>query len=179
MKFATRFVVLCLGIIFVSPGFYSAQQTAASLSGTWSGRATQQGAKAFNVTVILDGSGSGFIEYPNKKCGGTLRFVRKNGDTLSYQETITHGKTTCAQNGRVDLLSDGNTLAWTWSAGADKATATLAETEVGGSSGCSDCDLNYDNSIQACYPIANSGDQQRCQDRADDDARTCHASCKN
>jgi hypothetical protein len=179
MKVGARFIIFCVGMIILAPGFFLAQQTDARLAGTWSGRATRQGAKSYTVTVILDGTGAGFIEYPNRKCGGTLRFVRKSGDTLSYQETITHGAASCTQSGRVDLVPSGSVLAWNWSAGEDKATATLTTTQTVALSGCPDCDLNYDKDMQACYPVGNSGIQQKCLEKADEDLRTCQMSCKN
>jgi hypothetical protein len=179
MKMAARFLVIFVGIAILAPGFYLAQQTAAGLTGTWSGRATRQGAKSYSVTVILDGTGSGFIEYPNMKCGGTLKFVRKYGDTLSYKETITHGKAKCSEDGRVDLIPSGNVVAWSWSAGDDKATATLTATQANALNGCPECELNYDKDLQACYALPNLGDQQKCEDKADEDSRTCGASCRN
>lgn len=178
MKVAARFLIVFVGFIALIPGFFSAQQTAAGLAGTWSGRATKPGVRPYTVTVVLDGTGAGFIEYPSMKCGGTLHFVRKNGDALTYRETITHGKTKCSEEGRVDLLPSGNSLAWTWSAGEQKATATLTEMQSSGESGCVDCDLNYDRDLVACYRAANAAEQQRCQDRADEDARTCRTTCK-
>jgi hypothetical protein len=178
MKMASRFLVVCVGIVVLVLGFLSAQETAAGLSGTWSGRATKEGAKPYKVTVILDGSGAGFIEYPAMKCGGTLHFVRKTGDTLSYRETITHGKASCAENGRVDVVPNGNVLAWSWSAGEHKASATLSKMEAIALSGCADCDLKYDQDLQACYRIANSVDQQKCQDQAEEDAQDCQGTCK-
>ena len=178
MKLATRFLLICIGIVILIPGIFSAQGTVAGLSGTWSGRTTSQAAKPYRVTVILDGTGSGFIEYPNRKCGGTLRFLGKNENTSSYQETITHGKANCPQSGRVALIPDGNALDWSWTAADDKATATLTSTQSGQLTGCPDCDLAFAKDIQACYVVGNTTGQQACLDKADDDARACQMSCR-
>ena len=178
MKVATRFLVVCVGIVVLVLGFLSAQQTAPGLAGTWSGRATKQGTKSYRVTVILNGSGAGFIEYADMKCGGTLRFVRKEGNILSYKETITHEKTACAQDGQMDVVANGKVLVWSWSAGESKATAKLTATLASAPSGCERCDFAYDRDFQACYRLANAGDQQKCQDLAEEDALTCKRSCQ-
>lgn len=128
--------------------------------------------------MILDGSGAGFIEYPEMKCGGTLRFLRQAGDTLSYGETITHGKASCGPDGRVDVVPSENALTWNWSAGENKATAMLSKTSAGALAGCVQCDINYDRDIQACYRRTNAADQQKCEDVAQDDAKSCNATCK-
>jgi hypothetical protein len=177
VKIAARFLIICVGILIAIPGLFSAQETTAGLSGTWSGRATKEGAKPYPVRVILDGSGAGYIEYPNKKCGGTLRFIGKNGNTSSYQETITHGQANCPQSGRVALIPDGKALTWSWSARDDKATATLTSTQAG-LTGCPDCDLSFDKDIQACYVVGNNTGQQACLDKADDNLRSCQMSCR-
>lgn len=182
MKTFARYIVLSIAVLILAPGLFWARQTAPGLAGTWSGKTTKhEGPKssATNVIFILDGSGAGFIEYPKLKCGGTLHLVRKNGDTLSYQETITHGKANCSEDGRVDVVPDGNALAWTWSAGQNKATATLTASQASSALGCVECDVNYDNELQACYRMTNSADQQKCQNNADDDLRICQTSCKD
>ncbi len=178
MKVVIRVLIVCIGIAILIPSIFSAQGTAAGLAGTWSGRTTSQAAKPYRVTVILDGTGSGFIEYPNRKCGGTLRFLGKNGNTSTYQETITHGKASCPQSGRVALIPDGNALAWSWTAGDDKSIATLTSTQAGQLTGCPDCDLNLAKDIQACYGVGNTPGLQACLDKADEASRTCQMSCR-
>ena len=178
MRIAIGFLIVCIGIVILIPTILPAQGTPAALAGTWSGRTASQPAKPYRVTVILDATGAGFIEYPNRKCGGTLRFVHKYGDTLSYQETITHGMTSCPKNGRVRLIPSGNTLAWSWTAGDDRATATLTSSNAGQLTGCPDCDLSLARDIQACYVTGNSSGLQTCLDKADEDSRTCQMSCR-
>jgi hypothetical protein len=178
VKSVIRVLIACIGIVILIPGIFSAQGTATELAGTWSGRTTSQSAKPYRVTVILDGTGSGFIEYPNRKCGGTLRFIGKNGNTSSYQESITHGKANCTVSGRVVLIPEGNALAFSWSAGDDKATATLTSTQSGQLTGCPDCDLALAKDIQACYGVGNTPGLQACLDKADEDSRTCQMSCR-
>jgi hypothetical protein len=181
MKLAASVAFVCLCIAVLVSGVLHAQKPATGLAGgMWSGRATGTDAQSYSVTVTLDGSGNGFVEYPSMKCGGKLRFVRKNGATFSYRETITHGQTKCGAAGQVDLIPNGTQLMLTRSAGASKATATLASVDNPGPNGCASCELNYDQSYQACFrSSASADDRQKCQDRAEDDLHTCEGVCQD
>jgi hypothetical protein len=181
MKLAASALCICLGIAVLISSPLRAQKTAPGLAGgMWSGRATGADAKSFSVTVTLDGSGAGFIEYPSLKCGGKLRFVRKNGELFSYRETITHGQSRCGAAGQVDLVANGSELMLTRSAGGSKSTATLTSVDSPGPNGCASCELNYDRNYQSCFNTTNSSDdRQKCQDRAEDNLHTCEGVCQD
>jgi hypothetical protein len=179
MKLAAGVVFIYFGIAVLLSSALQAQKPAVGLSGgMWSGQATGADAKSYSVTVTLDGTGAGFVEYPSMKCGGRLQFVRKSGDTFSYREKITHGQAKCGPAGQVDMVPNGSQLIWTRSAGGTKATATLTSVDNPGPNGCASCELDYDQAIQACIRVANSDERQKCQDRAEDDLQTCEGACQ-
>jgi hypothetical protein len=178
MKMKACFFFVCLVVAVAASGLIHAQNAAARPAGRWSGRATGTDAKPYSVTVILDESGAGLIEYPSLKCGGTLRFVRRSGAAFVYQEKITHGQTKCGQGGRIDVLPDGAQIGWTRSISGTKATATLTSDEDLAEDSCASCEVNYDQALQACFRIANPDDQQKCHDRAEDDLNTCERICR-
>jgi hypothetical protein len=126
----------------------------------------------------MDGSGSGFIEYPSLKCGGKLRFVHKNGDTFSYREMITHGQSKCGAAGVIDIVPDGDQLLWTRSVGENKSTATLMTVAAPGPNACATCELHFDQNYQACDRVSNSDERPKCQETAEDDLRACEGACQ-
>lgn len=177
MKFAAGVVFLV--ILFLPSRLLDAQKTVTGLArGTWSGRASGTDAKSYSVTVTLDGTGAGFVEYPSRKCGGTLRFVRQYGNTFSYRETITHGQTKCGPAALVDMVPNGEQVLWTRAAGSQKVTATLTVVDNPGPHACARCEMDYDQNVAACYRIANADDRQKCQDRAEDNLHTCEQICE-
>jgi hypothetical protein len=177
MKVAGGVAFICLGIALCVSGFGHAQKPAAGLaSGMWSGEASSAGARSYSVTVSLDGSGAGFIEYPSMKCGGRLRFVRQNGAAYSYRETITHGQTKCTA-GVVDLVPDGSQLTWIHTAGSQRVTATLDTVDNRANDDCTSCELNYDQALQACFRTSGD-DRQKCQEHAEDDLHSCEGACQ-
>jgi hypothetical protein len=179
MKVASVVVLVALAMFVMMSGFLHAQKPAAGLAeGVWSGRATGSDSKSFSVTLTMDGSGAGFVEYPSMKCGGQLRFVRKNGESFSYRETITHGQAKCGAAGVIDLTPDGDKLALIRSAGATKSTATLTRVDQPGPNQCATCELHYDQTYQGCYRISDADERQKCQDTAEDDLRTCEGECQ-
>lgn len=179
MKLAARLCCLVfLGIAVLICGSLHAQKAPTGLArGSWSGRVTGSDSKTYTVTVSLDGNGGGFVEYPSLKCGGTLRFFRKNGDAYSYRETVTHGQSHCRAAGTIDLASNGDQVTWTKTAGGDKSTATLTVPDTPGPNACATCELTYDQSYVACDRTSNADDKQKCRERAEDDLRTCEGAC--
>lgn len=177
MKLAASVAFICTGLFFAASGFPQAQKPAPGVAkGTWSGQAT--GSKSYSVTVWMDGSGKGYVEYPSLKCGGRLTFVKKNADTSSYRETITHGQAKCGAAGQIDLTPDGEQMGWARTAGSNHSNATLTLVAEPGPNQCAACELHYDQSYQACYRNSNMDDRQKCQDTAEDDLRACEGACK-
>jgi hypothetical protein len=178
MKVAGGVAFICFSIAFCVSGFGYAQKPPAGLaSGMWSGQASGSDAKSYSITVSLDGSGAGFIEYPSMKCGGRLKFVRQSGTAYSYRETITHGRTKCTA-GVVDLVPNGSQVTWIHTASGQRVTATLNTVDNQGNDGCTSCELDYDQALQACFRSTGE-DRQRCQDRAEDDLHACEGACQN
>jgi hypothetical protein len=180
-KFAGFFLFVCLCVAALFAGFALGQDAGANgPMGRWSGRATDANSKSFNVTVMLDGSGAGFIEYPSRKCGGSLKLVRRGNTSFSYQERITHGQAACTTGGFVDLAPNGGQMDWTRTAGGTKSTAVLDSDEgTAAPNGCASCEMNYDQSIQSCARSnSTSDDRQKCRSQADDDLRNCEGDCR-
>jgi hypothetical protein len=178
MKLAASLFVVCLSIVGIS-GYVHAQKNAPGLAGgRWAGRADAGDAKSYSVTVILDGNGTGFIEYPSMKCGGTLHFVRKNGEAFLYREAITHGQSKCGASGQVELIPDGADLTWTRLSAGTHASATLSSVQSENTGDCTSCEISYDQSVAACYRNPSMDDRQKCLDRAEDDLHTCEGICK-
>jgi len=168
-----------VGISILAFSSLDAQNSSTGLArGIWSGSAKGPDSKPYRVTVTLDGTGTGFVEYSTMKCGGKLRFVRKNGMTYSYGETITHGQAKCGAAGRVDLIANGEQLMWTRITGNKKTSATLLSVGMPDPDDCTSCELNYDQNYDACFTISNADDRQKCQDRAQDNLQTCESDCQ-
>jgi hypothetical protein len=60
----------------------------------------------------------GSINYPSSQCGGKLDFLRKEGKTFFYRETIQFGKDRCIDGGTVQIepspYNDPNSWNWRW-----------------------------------------------------------------
>ncbi len=168
-----------VGVCILAFSSLDAQNTSTGLArGIWSGSASGPASKPYHVTVTLDGAGTGFIEYSTMKCGGKLRFVRKNGMTYSYRETITHGQAKCGAAGQVNLVASGEQLMWTRISGNQKTSGTLSSVDMPDPNDCTTCELNYDQNYDACYTIPNADDRQKCLDRAQDNLQTCESDCQ-
>lgn len=179
MKFAMGLILICLGVVILPFSLLEAQKVDMGLArGMWSGRATGTNVKSYSVTVALDGTGVGFVEYPSLKCGGKLRFVRQIGNQYSYRETITHGQTRCGAAGQLVMIPDGDQLYWTRDTSGKKVTATLTNVDNPGPHACTTCELSYDQSVVACYRLNNADDRQKCQDNAEEARRACEQICE-
>jgi hypothetical protein len=81
------------------------------------------------VTLTLrveNGIVSGYVDYPEFGCGGSVASESIDHQTLWLQETITYGGGPCAPNGRVSVVLQSNdTAAWAWYQGTTRATALL------------------------------------------------------
>jgi hypothetical protein len=179
MKIATSVAGVCFSIIVLCSLVHAQNSSVGMLAGTWSGKATGGAAKSYSVTVSLNGTGTGFVEYPSMKCGGTLKFVRKSGDSYSYHETITHGQARCGAAGQIDMSPDGSNVAWARTSAGNRTTATLTNTDNPDPNGCASCEMNYDQSAQQCERSASPDDRQKCLDHAEDDLHMCEGNCRS
>lgn len=179
MKFVMGVILICFAMVILTFSSLDAQKVDMGLArGMWSGRASGTDVRPYSVTVTLDGTGAGFVEYPSRKCGGKLRFVRQIGNQYSYRETITHGQTKCGAAAQLVMIPDGNQLYWTRVAGGQKVAATLTNVDNPGPHACTTCELNYDQSVVACYRLASADDRQKCQDTAEENRRACEQVCE-
>ena len=87
-------------------------------NGRWTGNVNQQPvSRPYSIVTSLDNcqpnSQCGEVEYPELSCGGYWTFLRLDGDTYYFRETITYGGDHCLDNGLVTLQSriDGR---WNW-----------------------------------------------------------------
>lgn len=179
MRVLLGVILFCLGVCVFSFSSLHAQNSSTGLArGMWSGHYSGPDAKVYHVTVTLDGTGAGFIEYSTMKCGGKLHFARKSGEDYSYRETITHGRAKCGAAGQVELIADGEQLMWTRTAGGKKMSATLLSVDMPDADDCTSCELNYDQNYDACYTISNGDDRQKCLDKAQDNLQNCEGACQ-
>jgi hypothetical protein len=111
-------------LIFTSLATASSQ----TLEGSWSGTATDSRAseRPFPVSMTLDSTGNGRIDYRSFPCGGTLTLLSHTGNTYRYLETLTYGVKLCINGGELTVVPSGDSLQWTWRGGGASATASLA-----------------------------------------------------
>ena len=96
---ATALLVLCLSSV-VCPQ-RSRGATRAWLNGTWEGTGYQIDTDT-TWTMRLRGRGGKYlIEYPSLNCGGRWRLVSNNSKRAVFRESITFGKNSCVDKGRV------------------------------------------------------------------------------
>ena len=87
-------------------------------NGRWTGNVDQQPvSRPYSLVASLDNcqldSQCGEVEYPELSCGGYWTFLRLDGDTYYFRETISYGRDRCLDDGLVTLQSrsDGR---WNW-----------------------------------------------------------------
>ena len=99
-----------------------------SLEGAWSGTATDSRPTSgtFPVSMTLDSSGNGRIDYKSYGCGGTLTLLSQSDNTYRYRESLTYGIKECIDGGEVTVVPSGDSLQWTWRGSGVTATATLS-----------------------------------------------------
>jgi len=95
------------------------------LTGQWSGSVHQPGFGDFSISMRLQGSTGGTIDYPSIGCGGKLRFLGRSGRSYTYREELDHGVDKCIDFGTVTVTPNGDSLAWTWSGGSLSLSSTL------------------------------------------------------
>ena len=66
----------------------------------------------YPVTVKIDASGNGTIDYSTLKCGGTLAAAGRSGAGFVFKETLTYGSNCTA--GDITLVPSGNSLRFEW-----------------------------------------------------------------
>ncbi len=159
----------------------------ARLAGKWSGTVDQpEGETAsYKMVMTLDPSGSGSIDYPDLKCGGTLTYIKTEGVYSFYRERITQGKEKCIDGGTVRLKKHGGKLEWYWYGGPVTARALLTSEKPVVKTGaqpvtCLSCTAVYERDNKACaMNISDLTLRAKCRDGAVNALRKCLAECKN
>lgn len=99
---------------------------AQGLKGVCSGTVKQdKPAISYGVTLQLDGS-TGTVDYGSAGCSGTLTFIRKDGNTYWYRESISYGRDKCIDGGTMQLTLLGDAIIWYWSGNGSAASGTLS-----------------------------------------------------
>lgn len=111
---ALRGIVVLFGLLVASSVCYA--QTSPT-PGAWTGT-VMQNAGTTNYTVIMTITASGAqTDYPELKCGGSLKQAGAANGYVFYVETITRGgKSTGGRciDGTVTVASNGNGMSWGW-----------------------------------------------------------------
>jgi hypothetical protein len=99
----------------------SSRSVAQGLGGSWEGQVTQdRPPSTYPMEMELYGR-VGTINYPSFGCGGRLEFMRTDGTTYWYRETLTSGLDKCIDGGVIQLsrhpLGDANSWVWRWDGG--------------------------------------------------------------
>ena len=90
---------------------------APKIIGTWTGTAHQNsGASNYTVTITITSTGAE-TDYPQLKCGGTLKRVGASKGYVFFMETITRGGKSSGGScidGAVTVAPAGANLSWGW-----------------------------------------------------------------
>ncbi len=88
-------------------------------SGTWRGSVRQFLAKPYSVVITLRngevGTVVGTIDYPELKCGGSLRLIETASERVQLGEELLYGSNVCVGSGTI-VLADfrGRAAEWSW-----------------------------------------------------------------
>jgi Family of unknown function (DUF5675) len=82
--------------------------------GTWRGNATQPGGATQNWSVVMTLNKNNYsIDFPSLGCGGTLSYIRKDGNAYIFSEGLTYGTTKCLLGVSVRFTLTGTTtMSW-------------------------------------------------------------------
>ena len=78
-----------------------------SLSGIWGGLGKQVSGEKWTVVINLS-SNNGTVNYASIPCSGTLKLIDTTTTSVTLRESITNGRGTCTDNGKVVLKSVGS-----------------------------------------------------------------------
>lgn len=114
----TRALFPVFTLFILISGVIPAASYAAGLGGSWDGQVTQDDPpSSYAMEMQLYGD-VGNINYPTLGCGGNLKFIKTDGTTFWYQESLTHGVDQCINGGVIQLrrhaLGDDTTWEWRW-----------------------------------------------------------------
>jgi hypothetical protein len=84
------------------------------LEGIWQGSAKQDDLSVWTIKVTITPERY-LIDYPSLNCGGTLKLVQENTDSLVFLEVLTYGLDSCVSHGKTVLIKAAeNTLRFYW-----------------------------------------------------------------
>lgn len=166
-------ILLVLCCAFLLPLVCAAPVHAVELMGQWSGTVYQTPAgssSSYPAQMALNGD-SGSMDYPSLQCGGQLAFLRQDGNTYYYRETITYGKNKCITGGTISVVPTGNSVQWNWD-GSYQGTRYLASGTLTGSrrlQTCAECSAARDRCFSGCNNEPNLIEQNRCVNQCNHD----------
>jgi hypothetical protein len=97
--------------------------TADPVLGSWKGTGMERSAEgktrsypvAMDIATLDRHASAGRVDYSSFPCGGSLRYVGRDGDGYEFRELIHYGKEKCSRNGSITVaLAGHDALHWTW-----------------------------------------------------------------
>jgi hypothetical protein len=84
------------------------------LQGVWEGTGIQDDNSRWTIKVTIEPDEYS-IDYPSLNCGGMMRLMKENADSLVFQEVLTYGTDRCYNNGKTVLIkSQNNKIRYYW-----------------------------------------------------------------
>jgi hypothetical protein len=86
------------------------------VEGIWEGTGKQDDGSNWPVKITIN-SDNYLVEYPSLNCGGSLKLLRENDESLVFQEVLNYGFDACHNDGKTVLIkakNDHNTLRYQW-----------------------------------------------------------------
>ena len=85
------------------------------LQGIWEGSAYQKNDDSHWTIKATITPNQSKIDYPSLKCGGDLTLLKRTATQMQFRETLTYGKSTCVDNGKIVITQNAtNTATFEW-----------------------------------------------------------------
>jgi hypothetical protein len=82
--------------------------------GRWHGFGKQDDNSRWSIKIAISPNRY-LIDYPSLKCGGALKLIKENADSLVFQEDLTYGLEGCYNKGKTVLIKlTNNTIRYYW-----------------------------------------------------------------
>ncbi|GEM_PF-5286176 len=103
-RYCTTFLFFLIDTTVAAQNYY----------GEWKGNATQPNAETTTWNVVMRlGKESQTIAFPSLGCGGTINYVRKEGNSFIFSETLTYGRDKCMLGLSIRfMLLNNTTMNW-------------------------------------------------------------------
>ncbi|HEY5347241.1 MAG TPA: hypothetical protein VIJ72_03540 [Rhizomicrobium sp.] len=118
---------IAIAAIMLPAMVFAAEQD--PIAGAWQGLALQPSgngkSETWTITMKIDATGNGTIDYPSLNCGGTLTRLPSSGDVVEFHEKLTYGLQKCVDDGTDGVRLKEGKLIWYWVKGSFAASAVL------------------------------------------------------